>query len=580
MKTKFLYLINSLFVASAITACSDNENQYVPSDNPENNEKPEWYYTGGQLGTAYLTTSNALEQPTEPIEANEEMSQRFKNGEQLFEKMYMNNHSGVRKGLGPAYVRSSCIHCHPGYGHGKRNPAGAFQTTSIGNGCLLVVYNPDTDGYVSWLTGMPQGHATQPFKAPLDESKVIIEWKKYTDEWGNKFPDGESYDLEYPEVTLAADAVYAKNEGVISSLGNYKVLLESTIGIYGTGLLDAISDDDLKAQYAKEEQDGYMQNGLNEAFFKNGEWVKQYSNTKVTDVNPDFSDKGEQHPFRFTYALSRGPLQDAAGANAMWNITNVTRSNRRYHYLDTYFASASGEDKTVYGGSSWVKASANDPEVQAGYQSYIEEVDPDKNHPTWHADDYTDKTQVARAIAAYLTSQELDVEMDDEDFIDFMVWHRGLAVPAARNVDDPDVIKGKELFEQIGCAYCHRPSWTTGDDNFYDPNGFFTKGDSRLPRYPNQTIWPYSDLVQHKLHMENDIRTGWCRTTPLWGRGLHQMCTGSTTADRLHDNRARNVIEAIMWHGNAKSDARMTIEKFRNLSKAERDAIIKFIDSI
>ncbi|WP_317338527.1 di-heme oxidoredictase family protein [Phocaeicola coprocola] len=580
MKTKFLYLINSLFVASAITACSDNENQHVPSDNPENNEKPEWYYTGGQLGTAFLTTSNALEQPTEPIEANEEMSQRFKNGEQLFEKMYMNNHSGVRKGLGPAYVRSSCIHCHPGYGHGKRNPAGAFQTTSIGNGCLLVVYNPDTDGYVSWLTGMPQGHATQPFKAPLDESKVIIEWKKYTDEWGNKFPDGESYDLEYPEVTLAADAVYAKNEGVISSLGNYKVLLESTIGIYGTGLLDAISDDDLKAQYAKEEQDGYMQNGLNEAFFKNGEWVKQYSNTKVTDVNPDFSDKGEQHPFRFTYALSRGPLQDAAGANAMWNITNVTRSNRRYHYLDTYFASASGEDKTVYGGSSWVKASANDPEVQAGYQSYIEEVDPDKNHPTWHADDYTDKTQVARAIAAYLTSQELDVEMDDEDFIDFMVWHRGLAVPAARNVDDPDVITGKELFEQIGCAYCHRPSWTTGDDNFYDPNGFFTKGDSRLPRYPNQAIWPYSDLVQHKLHMENDIRTGWCRTTPLWGRGLHQMCTGSATADRLHDNRARNVIEAIMWHGNTKSDARMTVEKFRNLSKAERDAIVKFIDSI
>lgn len=580
MKTKFLYLINSLFVASALTACSDNENQHVPSDNPGNNEKPEWYYTGGQLGTAYLTTSNALEQPTEPIEANEEMSQRFKNGEQLFEKMYMNNHSGVRKGLGPAYVRSSCIHCHPGYGHGKRNPAGAFQTTSIGNGCLLVVYNPDTDGYVSWLTGMPQGHATQPFKAPLDESKVIIEWKKYTDEWGNKFPDGESYDLEYPEVTLAADAVYAKNEGVISSLGNYKVLLESTIGIYGTGLLDAISDDDLKAQYAKEEQDGYMQNGLNEAFFKNGEWVKQYSNTKVTDVNPDFSDKGEQHPFRFTYALSRGPLQDAAGANAMWNITNVTRSNRRYHYLDTYFASASGEDKTVYGGSSWVKASANDPEVQAGYQSYIEEVDPDKNHPTWHADDYTDKTQVARAIAAYLTSQELDVEMDDEDFIDFMVWHRGLAVPAARNVEDPDVIKGKELFEQIGCAYCHRPSWTTGDDNFYDPNGFFTKGDSRLPRYPNQTIWPYSDLVQHKLYMENDIRTGWCRTTPLWGRGLHQMCTGSATADRLHDNRARNVIEAIMWHGNAKSDARMTVEKFRNLSKAERDAIVKFIDSI
>lgn len=224
-----------------------------------------------------------------------------------------------------------------------------------------------------------------------------------------------------------------------------------------------------------------MKNGLNEAFFKNGEWVKQYSNTKATDVNPDFADKGELHPFRFTYALSRGPLQDAAGANAMWNITNVTRSNRRYHYLDTYFANAEGEDKTVYGGSSWVKASANDPEVQAGYQAYIEEADPKKNHPSWHANDYSDKEQVAKAIAAYLTSKELDVEMDDEDFIDFMVWHRGLAVPAVRNIDDADVRKGKELFTQIGCAYCHRPSWKTGDDTFYDPNGFLPRETTVFP---------------------------------------------------------------------------------------------------
>lgn len=49
---------------------------------------------------------------------------------------------------------------------------------------------------------MPQGHATQPFKAPLDESKVIIEWKKYTDEWGNKFPDGESYDWNIRKLHL------------------------------------------------------------------------------------------------------------------------------------------------------------------------------------------------------------------------------------------------------------------------------------------------------------------------------------------------------------------------------------------
>ena len=41
-------------------------------------------------------------------------------------------------------------------------------------------------------------------------------------------------------------------------VGEYEVRVESTIGIYGTGLLDAISDEDLKAEYAKQEQDGYL----------------------------------------------------------------------------------------------------------------------------------------------------------------------------------------------------------------------------------------------------------------------------------------------------------------------------------
>lgn len=581
MKKTNYYLMSLLLVAGALCGCNDDEPAQGPgTTNPGETSLPDWYYAGGELGTAYLSTSNAYEQPTPVVEADAEMNERFKHGEALFEKMYMTNHTGVRSGLGPAYVRNSCIHCHPGYGHGKRNAAGSFETSSIGNGCLLVVYNPDNDAYVSWLTGMPQGHAAEPFKAPLDESKVIITWNKYTDEWNNTFPDGETYDLEYPSVTMSPDAVYAYNKGVVTDLGNYNVVLESTIGIYGTGLLDAIPDEDLKAEYTKQENDGYLPNGINPAFFKGGEWVKQYSNTKATDVAAGFADAGEQHPFRFTYALSRGPLQDAAGINAMWNITNVTRSNRRYHYLDTYFAAATDENKTKFGGSSWVKASAYDPEVQAGYKDYIESLDPEGNHPTWHAADYTDTEEVAAAIAAYLTSTELDVEMDDEDFIDFAVWHRGLAVPAVRNIDDPDVVRGKELFEEIGCTYCHRPSWKTGSDNFYDPNGFFARGDSRLPKYPNQTIWPYSDLVQHKLHMENDIRTGWCRTTPLWGRGLHQMCTGSPTADRLHDNRARTVIEAIMWHGNPQSDARKSVEEFRQLSRADRDAIVKFIDAI
>ena len=164
-----------------------------------------------------------------------------------------------------------------------------------------------------------------------------------------------------------------------------------------------------------------------------------------------------------------------------------------------------------------------------------------------------------------------------------MVWHRGLAVPAVRNIKDPDVARGKELFEQIGCAYCHRPSWTTGSDEIRDPASFFTAMSSgrELPRYPYQTIWPYTDMVQHKLHMVNDIRNGWCRTTPLWGRGLHRKVTGSPYDDRLHDCRARTTLEAIMWHGvSEQSDAYRSVTAFRALSKADREAVIKFLDSI
>ncbi|MDE7189657.1 MAG: hypothetical protein K2N96_05890, partial [Muribaculaceae bacterium] len=92
---------------------------------------------------------------------------------------------------------------------------------------------------------------------------------------------------------------------------------------------------------------------------------------------------------------------------------------------------------------------------------------------------------------------------------------------------------------------------------------------------------PYTDMVQHKLCMVNDIRTGWCRTTPLWGRGLHQRTTGSAAADRLHDCRARNAMEAIMWHGySTQSDARRSIELFRALPKTDRDAVVRFVDAI
>ena len=128
----------------------------------------------------------------------------------------------------------------------------------------------------------------------------------------------------------------------------------------------------------------------------------------------------------------------------------------------------------------------------------------------------------------------------------------------------------------MGCAACHRPSWTTKDDNYWSPA--MNEG-KPLPRYANQKIYPYTDFIQHRLYMKNDIHGTWCRTTPLWGRGLSAMHTGRS--DRLHDCRARNVVEAIMWHAYSRdSDAYKSAEQFYNLSKQDRDAVVKFIDSI
>jgi hypothetical protein len=425
------------------------------------------------------------------------------------------------------------------------------------NGYLLAIYHPNADNsdnpdgtesncgaYISEVTGMPQTMATAPFLPPIDDEQIKIEWKTVTAMQSGlpmQFPDGEKYELIYPEVTIPTTAFNTKPQP-----SNIAVRLESTIGVIGTGLIDAIPQDSIIAQYENEAAHAK----LNPAFWNGGFQKGGY-----------YKNDPQWGPKRFTYALTRGPIMDAAGANAIWNITNVTRSDRQYHYLDL--------DGRVY-----ATCASIDPEVQAAFPDFIKTIDPKGEHPEWATGD------VEKDIYAYLTSKTLPQEMTDDEFTQVMVWHRGLAVPAARDVTDKKVLRGKELFTQIGCDYCHRPSWKTGQDEIRDPNNFkgFT---AQMPRYQNQTIWPYTDMVQHKLCMENDIRTGWCRTTPLWGRGLHRQATGDRYEARLHDTRARNVIEAIMWHGySEKSDAYYTTQQFYKLSKEDRDAIVAFINAI
>ncbi len=519
-----------------VASCSDDTTNNGGGTDTDT-EMPLDYYTGGKLGTTFNTTASAYEQFTPAVE-QAGMVASFKRGERIFEAPYDTDTSMVTpmRGLGPLWVRSSCVACHPGYGHGARQTK--YDSNHIGNGYLLVITDQN-DTYLSSLTGMPQTQAAVPFKAPIDESQIEIKWLSHTDEWGNRFPDGETYELIYPEVNIPEQAYYVPLQvgGQDIPHSQVKVRLESTIGIYGTGLLDAIPDDSIRAQYQRES--AFVT--LNPSIWDGTDFVNYYSNSRQGD--------GTKYVRRFTYAISRGPLQDGPGANAIWNITNVTRSDRTYHYMTGAYA----------------QTASKDPEVQASFYDY---------YPQWNKTGNPETD-----IYNYLMGTDITPDMTDQEYIDLMVWHRGLAVPAARNVKSEEFQRGKKLFSEIGCASCHRPSWTTGDDVIQDPNNFFVGAlANALPRYPHQTIWPYSDLVQHRLFMVNDIRTGWCRTTPLWGRGLSTITSGAD--DRLHDCRARTVVEAIMWHGAAQSDARHSVENFRQLSKADRDAVVSFINSI
>ena len=565
-----------------MTSCSDDNVEPQQPDNsmesdaqyvgkPQGDFLAEEWYPGGEAGTTENVNSSCYEDEA-PAVNDQGLHDNFKTGELFFERQYTIN-NGAFKGVGPAYLRKSCLDCHPSYGHGMRQENSYPIAYGNGNGYLMAIYHPTTPGsndgdYIGEVTGMPQTGATEPFKAPIEADKIQIHWDHITAMESGlpmQFPDGEKYDLIYPEVTIPADAFHTSPVPT-----NIDIRLESTIGVIGTGLLDAIPQKEIEKQYASEA-----------AYFKSaGLDVAEWLNPNFWDANNEKMASGAYYVTwgsdgklanggdgskakykslkRFTYALTRASLQDGPGANAIWNITNVSRPDRPYLYTK----------------DAWAKAMSEDPEV-------IAKIKADPTSPYYADTEEGIKERVLNLLSPKTNQfdnpwHNFSPEMTADNFYDFMVWHRGLAIPRARNLNDKDVQRGRKLFYEMQCTACHRPKWNTGDDNYWTPNMI---ADKPLPRYQNQTIYPYSDMIQHKLYMKNDIHGSWCRTTPLWGRGLSRMCTGAE--DRLHDCRARNEVEAIMWHAYSKnSHAYASALKFYNLPKADRDAVVKFLQSI
>lgn len=148
-----------------------------------------------------------------------------------------------------------------------------------------------------------------------------------------------------------------------------------------------------------------------------------------------------------------------------------------------------------------------------------------------------------------------------------------LSVPVRRDFSKPEVIRGRETFYKVNCTACHTPSFTTGNE-------------SNFEILRNQKIYPYTDLLLHDMgdgladdkdNVPNEelATTREWRTPPLWGLGLTQTVNGHTRY--LHDGRARNLEEAILWHG---GEAQASKEAFLGLSKTERDELILFLNSL
>lgn len=157
-----------------------------------------------------------------------------------------------------------------------------------------------------------------------------------------------------------------------------------------------------------------------------------------------------------------------------------------------------------------------------------------------------------------------DAQLDELEF-----YFAHLAVPARRDIADPAVQQGEALFGRLGCGNCHRPTLETGVH-------------PRFPRLSGRTIAPYTDLLVHDMGAgladgRPDYAAGgrdW-RTPPLWGIGLVESI--NEHSHFLHDGRARNLAEAILWHGGEAQTAR---DRYARQPRAGREAVLAFLRSL
>jgi CxxC motif-containing protein (DUF1111 family) len=504
------------------------------------------YLSGGDT-TVFVSNENAFSRKPSAIVDDFQLDGHFTQGDHLFRT--------PDDGIGPLLSTGSCQGCHSNDGRGVVPDLPTTPMTSMlvkladSKGKADPIYGDQIqpfsiNGFIGGNTlsdGFSKHNGSVSGTELYGEAFPFIVFEKIT----GAYPDGTVYELRNP-VYKVRDLSYG------AFVDDIRFSARVAPQAFGVGLLGAIPQENLLALVDEDDTDGDGVSGRA---------------SMVTDIFTEKSN-GEKVIGRFAYkAQNATVLQQVAGA---------------------------------YNGDMGVSTSIFD------------------NEPCTDA-------QTACKFAAEQEDKSGDVvDLGDHSLALVEFYNRVLAVPARRGYDknsntwQADIGAGRTLFLEAKCSSCHTPRHVTGDAKGSELGelslgGVIANTDSQqatsIEVLSNQTIYPYTDLLLHDMGgsckvtretlealactegeeclyvqrcdgladgvIQGDASGTEWKTPALWGLGLVQ--TVNANSSFLHDGRARTIEEAVLWH---EGEAKASKETFMNYSKAEREQLLAFLESL
>ncbi len=454
---------------------------YLDKENPKS-------LTGGDTTHFHSTSGETFAQEIPNMGWGQ--SAAFDRGDGFFERPLQAalppGYAANNDGLGPHYSATFCEACHAADGRGAP-PKNEHEPIMEG---FVRVSIPGKGPHGASLSPPGYGHqlSDKSVAGVRPEAHVRVKWVEAE---AGVMQGGETYSLRKPEFIIKNLAYGPLPEDTM-----YEMRLGPQV--FGLGLLEAITEEDLLAWADPDDEDG---DGI------------------------------------------------SGRVNTVWDLERGGNAIGRFGWKANSFDVRQQSAEAAY-----FDLGMNNPLFFYRYD------DQQKDHKS-RQNCEPEQTDCLQAV------QGDDYEMTPAQLTDVTSYLQTLGVVYRRDVDNPVALKGESLFAEAGCIACHKTNITTGE--------------TEIARLENQLIHPYTDLLLHDMgegligRTDFDAsRTEW-RTQPLWGIGRIEMVNGHTNF--LHDGRARNIQEAILWHGGEAENAK---ETYKQYDADDRAAILTFLNTL